>query len=367
MLTLGKISKRKDGRWEAQIRLPNKKKKSIYGKTKTECNQKAQKFIQEFREDAPDDVDTITFRQWSDIWLNVYCKQCSPNTIVSYRNVIRCANKHFGDTKLKSITPLQCQKLIDSLDGLADLTIQNYKTIITICLNKAVDLDYIVKNPMSKVKTTRKPYEVRNLRDFDLNEFLNLIEGSLYEYLYKFVIFTGLRISELVALTWNDVDFDNSTITVSKTFSRRSSDLTFYPTKNKKSRLVPLSQSAKDVLKAVRSQQNIWRIQYVFDNPLNLVFTHKNGGRLNQMTIQQSFKKLVSKLNYQGLRFHDLRHVYAVLCIQSGIDFKTISESLGHANVAFTMQIYAYVNDDMRKAAADKFDDFFTSNFTSNA
>ena len=95
-----------------------------------------------------------------------------------------------------------------------------------------------------------------------------------------------------------------------------------------------------------------------WDNAYNMVFTRDNGMFIRFKTLYVHFKALVSKLNRPEVRFHDIRHTYATLAIQSEIDFKTLSLSLGHATVAFTLDTYGHVSNRMSQNAADKMEKF---------
>lgn len=98
-----------------------------------------------------------------------------------------------------------------------------------------------------------------------------------------------------------------------------------------------------------------------WDNVYDMVFTRDNGMFIRFKTLYVHFKALVSKLNRPEVRFHDIRHTYATLAIQSEIDFKTLSLSLGHATVAFTLDTYGHVSNHMSQNAAAKMEKFICS------
>ena len=93
-------------------------------------------------------------------------------------------------------------------------------------------------------------------------------------------------------------------------------------------------------------------------NELNLVFTHEDGMHLSANTTYECFKRVVKQLGIEEMRFHDLRHTYATLSLQNGDDIKTVSESLGHATVAFTLDVYGHVTQQMKKASAARMQAF---------
>ena len=91
---------------------------------------------------------------------------------------------------------------------------------------------------------------------------------------------------------------------------------------------------------------------------MNLVFTHELGGYLNPNTVYNHFKEIVKKIGEPGLRFHDMRHSYAVAALQIGDDVKTVQNNLGHATAAFTLDVYGHVTDQMKEESANRMERF---------
>ena len=98
-----------------------------------------------------------------------------------------------------------------------------------------------------------------------------------------------------------------------------------------------------------------------FDNEYNLVFTNELGQHLCCVTIYNHLKKILESIGLGDVRFHDLRHCYAAISLQNGDDIKTVSENLGHATVAFTLDVYGHVTDKMRKDSADRMQAYIES------
>ena len=115
-----------------------------------------------------------------------------------------------------------------------------------------------------------------------------------------------------------------------------------------------------NTLYRVKKQQMGWQLQYgeSFQNPMNLVFTHELGEYLNPNTVYNHFKEIVVKLGYPEVRFHDLRHSYAVAAFQAGDDVKTVQGNLGHATAAFTLDVYGHVTDQMKEDSANRMERF---------
>ena len=133
--------------------------------------------------------------------------------------------------------------------------------------------------------------------------------------------------------------------------------------KNGKTRIVAPAPIVFEVLRKVRREQAENRLKYgsSYNNEMNLVFTNELGEHIGIENLWQCFKRRVTAIGLPDMRFHDLRHTYATLSIQNGDDIKTVSESLGHATVAFTLDVYGHVTDTMRKASADRMQAFIES------
>ena len=118
-----------------------------------------------------------------------------------------------------------------------------------------------------------------------------------------------------------------------------------------------------DVLKKVRAEQSSWKLRAgeAFNNELNLVFTNELGQHLCSVTVYNHLKKILESIEHENIRFHDLRHCYAAISLQNGDDIKTVSENLGHATVAFTLDVYGHVTEIMRKDSADRMQAYIES------
>ena len=194
-----------------------------------------------------------------------------------------------------------------------------------------------------------------------MSEFLQRIQGDKYELLYIVALFTGMRKSELIGLTWDCVDFMRGSITVKQQL-QLSPDGSYYFTtpKNDKSRIINVAPTVIDALgKQLRKQieerttaDELWQ-QGEFQN---IVFTNEFGGHMKPKTLHKRFKAIVTEMGLPDMRFHDLRHTYAVMSIQAGDDIKTVQENMGHYSAAFTL--YGHVTEQMRKDSASRMEQF---------
>ena len=177
---------------------------------------------------------------------------------------------------------------------------------------------------------------MHTLSDVELRRFLAIAKDDPFYLMYYVDFFTGLRESELIGLPWDCIDFAKGTIRVYRQFVRIASGpdkgkMMFTSLKNHKERTIHPAPSVMEALRQAKEKQNRQRLVAgsSWDNVYDMVFTRDNGMFIRFKTLYVHFKALVGKLNRPEVRFHDIRHTYATLAIQSEIDFKTLSLSLG--------------------------------------
>ena len=230
-------------------------------------------------------------------------------------------------------------------------------------LKKAVELEYIPKNPAASCTLPRiEREEIKPLDDGQAAALLATAKGGELEHFITVALFTGMRLSELLGLTWDSVDMDRGTITVDKQIARldhREAGLFISPKSGKARTLTP-APSVMLELKAQRRRQLEAQLRAgpLWDNPYGLVFTGSTGGPLCQQYIYKRFKALIAAAGLEGVRLHDLRHTYAVNAIRAGDDIKTIQGNLGHATAAFTLDRYGHLTERMKQDSAARMEGF---------
>ena len=229
-------------------------------------------------------------------------------------------------------------------------------------LDKALSLDMIRKNVAKDCELPMvEKTEMHTLSDVELRQFLEIAKDDPFYLMYYVDFFTGLRESELIGLTWDCIDFEQGTIRVYRQFVRIASGpgkgkMMYTSLKNHKERTIHPAPSVMEALRQAKKKQAEQRLRAgsSWNNEYDMVFTRDNGKFVRFKTLYIHFKDLVSRINRPEMRFHDIRHTYATLSIQSEIDFKTLSLSLGHATVAFTLDTYGHVSNRMSQNAVDK-------------
>lgn len=371
----GTIRKRSDGRWEGRYTVgfdPKTGKqiqKSIYGKTQKEVRQKLSKITTEIDEGTYLEPSKEALAHWLDVWLKTYVAHAvKPYTVDSYtRTCERHIKPMLGRIALSELTALQIQQFYNHLlveKELSPKTIKNIHGVLHRALQQAVKLGMLRFNPSDLCdlpKVTKK--EVRPLEEDEIVQFLDAIRDHRFGLLFQITLFTGMRQGEVLGLTWDCVDFNANTIFVKQQLQKTKKVggvYTLVPTKSGRSRMVVVAPTVMELLKTQKARQQQLQLQAgpAWDNPWNLVFTNELGGHLCHVTVYKHFKDVVKELELDEERFHDLRHSYAVVSLESGDDIKTVQMNLGHATASFTLDVYGHVSQRMKQQSADRMEKF---------
>jgi integrase len=190
-----------------------------------------------------------------------------------------------------------------------------------------------------------------------------LLPGINLKRYISVTLFTGIRQGEALGLCWDSINFDSGTILINKQLLKDKNNGQYYLTsiKNDKYRNITPAPFVMAALRNEKQRQEESRLMVGdenWNNPDNLVFTNELGEHLKHVTVYKNFKKIVRELGLDDIRFHDLRHTYAVTSLQSGDDVKTVQENLGHHTAAFTLDIYGHVSERMKQESANRMEQF---------
>ena len=356
--------------WEARIttgRDPGTGKqiqRSFTGKTQKEVREKMQAAAVEVNQGTYTAPQRMTVGQWLDVWASDYLGGVKPATVSSYKSQIKNHIKPaLGAVRLQDLHAHTVQRCINGLEGYTPATVRQAYKVLHNALGKAVELDYIPRNPADKCTLPRmEQKEIRPFDDEQTGALLQAVKGGRLEYIVSVALFTGLRMSELLGLTWDAVDFDKGTISVNKQLARsehRKAGLFISP-KSGKARTITPAASVFAVLKAQRRRQieSQLRAGPLWDNAHNLIFTNETGRPLCQHSVTDWFTAAAASAGLEGARFHDCRHTYAVNAIRAGDNIKAIQGNLGHATAAFTLDRYAHFTEQLQRDSADRMEGF---------
>jgi integrase len=316
----------------------------------------------------------ITVGEWLDKWAEDYLGAVKPATVCAYKATIATHLKPgLGAVKLNALDPQIIQKFYNNLTSpkkdkkpTSPKTVKNIHGVLHKALQQAVANGYLRINPTDACVLPRvEKKEIKPLDEDQITTFLKAIRGHQFEYLFVVTLFTGMREAEALGLTWDCVNFENSTITINKQLQMvrgGNGEYRLVSTKNGKSRTVSVAPFVADTLRKVQYEQRANKVRCgAMWNDSGFVFTNPMGEHLKTHTVYKNFKTVVKKLGYDSARFHDLRHAYAVASIKSGDDIKTVQENLGHATASFTLDVYGHVTSQMKRESAARMEKFIRS------
>ena len=382
----GNIRLRADGRWEVRVTIGidyatgEERRISRYAKTQEE----AIKLLHELsfiRDHTPNNFQSVTVSEWLPFCLETYMRPTlKQSTYLSYESYIRVhLNPALGNIQLKELTPRILQQYYNykaETEKLSPKTIVNLNLFLHKALSFAVAEGYINSNPANGVNLPRgsKPQIVILTRD----EQARLMQCS-YQHRYgvfvRLVLFTGLRLGELLGLRWEDIDFRAGILHVRRTLNRL----------NKMKRpLQPGEPTTEIVIQTPKSQNSIRAIpllpvvlqelqgwQYVQQKDAELagdqynasgyIVTNPLGGIIEPRTFKDYYNQLLQASGLRHFTFHALRHTFASRAMEQGMDPKTLSEIMGHYSVSFTLDTYAHVLDGHKQEAVALLGDLFTA------
>jgi integrase len=364
----GTIHRRKNGGWCAQHTVytgQGRKRKTLYGKTRQEVATKLAKALSDQQGGLSVDAGNQTVGEYLARWLKDSVRDTvRQGTFERYEQIIRLhIRPSLGSLKLKALSPVHIQRFYrEKLDsGLSPATVQKIHAVLHKALDQAVGWSLVPRNATELVTAPRPaPNEIQPLDSEQVKTLLEAAHGECFEALYLLAIHTGLRQGELLGLKWKDVDLENGLIRVRRTLTRNRGCLLLSEPKTKRSRrAVRLTEQAVHTLREHLAHQ----IEYMehlggLYEDCGLVFATEKGTLVNPSNLRKrSFAPLLSKAQLPRIRFHDLRHTCATLLLARNVNPKIVSEMLGHATIAITLDTYSHVLPNMQDSATHALED----------
>lgn len=384
-------------------------------------NQKAlEKFVFEFEEKVKSgkylNGEKLTFQEFTEIWMKDYAeKQLEKTTVQTYKHLLRLhIIPEIGHLKLSKIQPVHLNRLYDKMaserkdgraGGYSAKTIKHIHNVISCIYSTAVKWNITMENPCDRVSPPKTDRTSDKIKYFTLEQaeiFLGLLDqeytstyhahdriddtGKQYhvcdysetrrvptqfKLFYLLALLCGMRRGEIIALEWSDLNFENYSVSITKSTALVSGKQVTKPPKTKSSvRIISVPKSVMDVAKNYRKEQLQYRMA-IGDKweGSNFVFIQSNGRQMHLDTPYNTFKKIIRRYNEKiidqdkmlpEIPLHGLRHTSATLLISQNMDVRTVSNRLGHAQTSTTMDIYSHALKRMDEKAADVFEDLFS-------
>lgn len=268
----------------------------------------------------------------------------SPNRITAFLYDVAI----YKDKDGKPIKPTQYYK-----DSYTQLIFSKLHTLFDV----AVKQGWIKDNPCTNaIKPKRN--KTQKLPPFEIDQIKDLLKRSenfdTYNAVIHFQLYTGMRIGETLALTWDDIDFDKRTININKTINYVRGEFKVGPPKTENSyRILGMNNTVYHLLQQVKEEQDKMKIALkdVWQD-LNLVFTQDTGGYIQKANINNRLSSLKKGTNYEYITVHSLRHANATLLLMNGVDLKIVSAHLGHNDIQTTANVYIDVLKSQQQVVA---------------
>jgi integrase len=357
----GTLYQRSDGRWVAAVTLPDGGRKTKYARTRAKAAEELLKLQHNVLIGGPSVTNDPTFGDLADEYLKSVTNAIKSSTWRRYEQLIRLhLTPYLGKTKLVRIGPQHLESLYVQLEtnGLGRQTIVHVHRVAHAMFSKALRWGYTHRNPVSVASPPRIEHkEMRTLSVEEVSRLLDKASGTRYEALWRLAIGSGLRLGEMLALRWQDVDLDQALARIRHTLERSPKGLNLTEPKTSKSRrTISLSPSVELALRNHQSQQLKDRLLLGAEwQDLDFVFTGETGGPVNPNNIgRRVFKPLLRSANIDdSVRIHDLRHTAISLALSAGVAPTDVADMAGHGSVAVTLTQYAHALPDAPKRATD--------------
>ncbi len=364
------IYKRKDGRWEGRIKgmdfsVNGGKYKSIYGKTYKEVRKK----MNEFRKELPHGKNPciLMMKEASEIWLQEKKTEWKATTYRIYRQIVdKYIIPFLGDVKVNRLDYQVLRDFRVRLNDEKDISLsERYQSYICSIVRQILLYTKSKYNPEIQIPEFPVFKNKKNKTMLPSDTALAALENYLLENVEEdtclgiaIALYMGIRIGELCALTWKDIDLKENVIRIQGNMQRvretaegeKKTKVAVLPPKTADSvRTIPIPPLLFPLLKEHQKEEN------------SFVISGKKNGWIDTRTLQYRFERILQKCGIAYFNFHMLRHAFATRCVSMGFDIKSLSEILGHSNVKITMSLYVHPTMQQKKQWMDKLVSYETS------
>ena len=354
------ISQRKDGRYQGRYTDRFGKRKYVYDADLSELKKRLRKVMAE--NDCCMNIcdDTMTLNEWFEEWIATYKSNCVNTTISYYRGAYNRIVNTLGILPLNRLNIPTIQKEINKIESAQSQ--HDTLKILKGALDRAVKVELLVKNPARGVvtKTLRKKEEQYAFSDEEMKIFLDEAKNFRCYPICIVALGTGMRIGEILGLTWDCIDWKKKQIHVKQTLilmkQTGATHFEMHQTKTSSGdRYIPMLPAVESILR----EQHKHRLEMNLSGkkPLegfeNLVFfTKKNTPvatsyvRKTMCTLQKTLQEKYPDMDFGHFHPHTMRHTFATHALRSGMQPKTLQKILGHSTLAMTMDLYSHVLED---------------------
>lgn len=358
----GNVRRRKSGLWEGRYR-QHGHQKAVYARSYREAQEKLRVALARADAGAQQPEGRTTTGAFLEEWLDTSVRpRLRPATVASYEDTVRrYVVPAIGRIALSKLSPEDVGRMLGGLavrkPAISPTTQRYAYAVLRIALGRAYKSGRVLRNvatlvdPPAKARTEMHPLTSEQARGF-----LQAVTGDRLGPLYTVAIATGMRQGELLALRWSDLDLDAGMLAVRHTLRRKTHELAEPKTPSAR-RVLRLATIATNTLREHRRRQLEERLaagRHWQDH--DLVFATGAGTPLDSRNVTRALQDALARSGYPRQRFHDLRHAYATLMIESGEELTIVSKSLGHADLSTTANVYAHLTPAMQSRSAARMD-----------
>lgn len=360
--------RRKDGRWESRLSLPDGRRRSFYGATADDAERKMLRAREELEAGSLAAPGRLTVAALGRAWLDAIEGQLRRNTVRGHRS--RWDNHVapvIGNVPLRAVSGAHVQRVLSAArrKGLSEGTVRELHHSMGAAFRHAVMWGLLARNPVRGVPVPPPP---RRELPLDRPEQVAALLGAIRRGDYVparhgdlrvpllLTVSLGLRASEVTGLRWRDVDLDAGRLHIRHQVDVYRGAVAFLPVKTRRARrALPLPGFGVSLLRSHRARQNETRL-LLGDSweDHDLVFTGRFPGRpVSRQTLARHLALACAAAGVPRLTMHDLRHLCATILVSQGVSPRVAQEVLGHASIDTTMQIYTHLNPALLGAAAE--------------
>ena len=361
----GTVRLRKDGRWEGRVVIGyddkgNPKTKSVLAHTKGECVERLEKLKEECGRTAEKLKPDMPFGEWIDFWYQYFSSpKLRPTTQATYENrIYGHIIPSIGKIPISKLTQNDLQQFYAKLKrtgrkvnvelkgtGVSDRMVRSCHALCRSSLEKAVEEGLITRNPSIGCKLPpKKNGEMKVLTQNEIVRLLNQAYDEGYYEMFLLELTTGMRRGEILGLKWRDLNLETGELNIKRQLTTKGISV---PKTKSSIRTILLPP---DMLDLLREMKKTAKYDWIFPSPV------KEGEPRNPTAITKRFRIMLERAHCKHVRFHDLRHTFATMALENGMDVKTLSAMIGHVSSETTLNIYSHVTDTMRAQAAVKID-----------
>ena len=301
----------------------------------------------------------ITLNEYLDRFETAAKSRLRDKSYRDYRSLLRrYVRPIVGERMLSAISPLDVQAVYQRLVelGLSARTVRYTHSVLRTAMRQAIRWRLLSQDPTDGVQLPRlRRREMRVLTAEQSRAFLEAVLKTYYGPVFAVALTTAARPSEYLGLKWRDVDWERGSVSVARTLEKVGGGWRFAETKRARSRrVIKLQEWVLGLLRDLHAKTNAKPGCNVCSGTADLIFANPSGRPIHSDKLAKRFKSILKQVDLPIIRLYDLRHTGATLALAAGVPPKVVSEQLGHASAAFTLDIYSHVLPHMQEQAAMK-------------